>query len=235
MPDLPAKQHIRHTSATVHGRFLVAPPAARPMPPRALWIVGFHGYAQNADVMLEPFAAMAPSDQWLTASVQALHPFYASRTQEVIANWMTSQDRELAIADNIGYINNVCDALQREYGAPRVIVFAGFSQGVAMAYRAALAGARPAAAIIAAGGDVPPEFTAADSPHLQHVWPQVLAVTGTRDEWFTPERLARDVAFLRTHQPATRELVFDGGHEWSPALIAEARTLLAQIEATAPA
>src|SRR5947208_16424063 len=92
-------------------------------------------------------------DRWAVASVQGLHPFYRRRTNEIVASWMTRQNRELAIADNISYVSSVVGRLSEE---PRAaVVLTGFSQGVAMAFRAAAA-VRPAVAgVIACGGDVP--------------------------------------------------------------------------------
>ena len=55
---------------------------------------------------------------------------------------MTRQDREAAIADNIDYVDRVVAATRT---AAEPLVFAGFSQGVAMAFRAAVRGKRRAA------------------------------------------------------------------------------------------
>jgi dienelactone hydrolase len=83
---------------------------------------------------------------------------------------MTSQDRELAIADNVAYVRNVV----AQFPAARRIVFAGFSQGVAMAYRAAAA--IPTTAVIALGGDVPPDVIP-----VARSLPPVLVGRGVRD------------------------------------------------------
>src|SRR5688572_27516505 len=88
---------LRHVEARTHGRYLVRPPsAAGPWP----LLVGFHGYAESADAHLDAVARIPGIERWLTVAVQALHPFY-TRDQRVVANWMTRQDREFAIADNI--------------------------------------------------------------------------------------------------------------------------------------
>lgn len=213
MPEPDPEPLLRHAPATVHGRYLVRPARSRGAAP---WLVGFHGYAQSADVMLEPFVRAAGSDRWLVASVQALHPFYVARTNEVVANWMTRQDRELAIPDNVAYVDTVLDQLEREFGAPSALVFAGFSQGVAMAYRAALLGRRSATALVAAGGDVAPDVLDA-----ARTWPPVFLATGRDDTWYTPARLEAEAAKLRERGAHVRTLVFEGGHEWGEA-VAEA-------------
>jgi predicted esterase len=213
---------LRHARAQVHGRYWVRP--AR-WGANGLWLVGFHGYAQSAEQFLAPLAHTPRSEAWLAASVQALHPFYG-RGSQVVANWMTRQDREHAIADNVAYVDTVMDQLEREFGAPRAIVCAGYSQGVAMAYRAALLGRRACAAIVSAGGDVPPELKTTET----RPWPRVLAATGTGDTYYTPKLLERDMEFLRQRRPDAQMLVFDGGHEWSDAVVDAAGALLGEIE-----
>ncbi len=119
-------------------------------------LIGFHGYGEDAETQLERLRAIPGIASWVIVSVQALHRFYERRTNRVVASWMTRQDRESAIADNIAYVQNCIDAVSTEWPTTRKIVFAGFSQGVAMAFRAAT---HFEAGVIAVGGDVPPELT----------------------------------------------------------------------------
>jgi predicted esterase len=208
-------------SATVHGRYLATPPAREPEPG---WLIGFHGYRQAADEFLEWLRLVPGSEAWRVVSVQALHPFYR-RSDEIVASWMTRLDREHAIADNIAYVDAVIDDLEKSHGPPRRLVFAGFSQGAAMAYRAGVLGRRQASAIVAAGGDVPPELAnSTDRP-----WPPILACTGTRDTFYTPAHLERDLALLRAHGVEARALVFEGGHEWSAAVADTVALLLSEL------
>ena len=213
---------VRHAAATVHGRYLVQPARSAGA---ARWLVGFHGYGQSAAPFLPGLAAAARSGEWLVASVQALHPFY-TRADEVVANWMTREDRELAIPDNIGYVDAVCDALEGEFGPPRTLVFAGFSQGVAMAWRAALMGRRRATALFSVGGDLPPGLRSGG----RRPWPRLALLTGEQDEWYTPSRLASDAALLRGAGAEPRPHVFAGGHEWGEPVIGALAGLLAELE-----
>ena len=93
----------RSIPVTAHGRYLVAMPsrAAGPLSKAAL-LVGFHGYAEDAEIHLERLQSIPDSDRWLVVSVQALHRFYRGRSRDVVASWMTRQNRELAVADNGG-------------------------------------------------------------------------------------------------------------------------------------
>lgn len=185
---------IRSVTATVHGRVFF-----RDRSPQHL-LVGFHGYAETADINFAELSRIPGIESWSVASVQALHPFYSGRTQQVVASWMTSQDRELAIADNVTHVRGVVDSLPRS----KILVFAGFSQGAAMAYRSA-AQIR-CDGVVALGGDVPPDVTSR--------LPPVLIGRGIRDEWYSAEKIEKDLRFLAstTH---VESCVFDGGHEWT--------------------
>jgi predicted esterase len=199
-----------NVATTVHGRYLYEDRG----PERLL--VGFHGYAEAADVNFAELQKLPGIERWSVVSIQALHPFY-TRTGEVVANWMTKLDRELAIADNLGYVSNVLAQLP----SPRQLVFAGFSQGATMAARAAAS--IPCAGLILLGGDVPPEVKN-DAVR----WPpSVLVARGTRDDWYTVEKFDADVEFLEPRTRLTR-LVFDGGHEWTDAFRTVAGELLAR-------
>jgi predicted esterase len=211
---------LRHAVTNVHGRYLVRPASG----PSRRWLVGFHGQAQTAEAFLADLDRIPRGAEWLVASVQGLNR-WTTRSGQVVAGWMTREDRELAIADNVAWVDAALDAIEVEFGPPRAIVFAGFSQGVAMAYRAGLLGRRACAAIVAASGDVPPDLALDARP-----WPRVLAATGSRDAWYTPERLAADVGVLRGARADARAVVFDGGHEWAPALVEATSALLREIE-----
>src|SRR5213080_4205754 len=133
-------------AARTHGRYLV-----EVGPPERL-LVGFHGYGENAEVLLEQMLKIPGVEQWTVVAVQALHRFYRGRGSGTIAaSWMTSQDRERGIADNIDYVRSIV----AELPSPRRLVFLGFSQGVAMAYRAAYSHPN-ASGVIALAGEVTP-------------------------------------------------------------------------------
>jgi predicted esterase len=152
-----------------------------------------------------------PAHDWLLVAIQGLSRFYQRRTDHVIASWMTRQDRELAIDDNALYVLSVVDAVYREWRCAPLLVFSGFSQGVAMAFRAAARSDRAVRGVIAVGGDVPPEI---DRDSLARIRSAALC-RGIRDEWYTAEKFAADRARLDAAGVSVRPLEFDGGHEWS--------------------
>jgi len=189
----------------IHGRVLVDDPIT--LPSVALVVV-FHGYAQSAEDALAEVRKIPGASAWTIASVQGLHRFYNRNSEKVIASWMTRQDRDDAIADNVAYIDRAIDAV----GVPGPIVFVGFSQGASMAYRAAVLGSHRAVGVIALGGDIPPEVKTGE---LLRPWPAVLIGGGEGDTWFTPAKAQADAAFLAAQQVPHDVVRFAGGHEWS--------------------
>jgi predicted esterase len=195
-----------------HGRYLVAPPARwTSTAVGAPLLVGFHGYAEDAELHLERLRSIPGADRWLTVSVQGLHRFYRGRSRDVVASWMTRQNRDLVIPDNLFYVSAVIDAVRSEWGAGTPLVFAGFSQGVAMAFRAAALGRHQANGIVALGGDVPPDL---DTYSLARI-PEALIGRGERDDWYSPQKFADDEARLRAAGTNVVLATFDGGHEWT--------------------
>jgi predicted esterase len=200
---------ILSVETRTHGRVLVRD--AIGVPARGL-IVAFHGYGQSADAILAELDRVSGIGAWTAVSVQALHRFYTRGDQAVIASWMTRQDRDQAIADNVAYVDRAIDAAvqaQSPVSAPRPpIVCVGFSQGAAMAYRAAVLGQRKSAGVIALCGDVPPDLD------LTHA-PPVLIGAGARDAWYTAERVRADTARLEAAGVSHEVATFAGGHEWT--------------------
>ena len=208
----------RTVSTTTHGRYLVEiPPHSRAT------LVGFHGYQENAAITLKVLREIANGRPVGLVSVQGLHRFY-SRTNDVIASWMTSQDRELAIADNLAYVAKVMTTVADEFGITRPLIYAGFSQGVAMAYRAAALAQRPCDGVIALAGDLPP-----DVAPLAASLPPVLLGRGTEDKWYTAEKAEKDRAVLTPAGVKASEHVFEGGHVWAPAFISRAGEFLDEL------
>jgi len=197
-----------HVETAVHGRYLLR---AAPVAHTAPLIVGFHGYGENASAILEALIQIPGIVGWHVASVQALHPFYNRRTGEVVASWMTKQDREQTIADNVAYVARTVLAIGERVPVAGPTVYAGFSQGTAMTYRAAAHASEACAGVIALAGDVPPELAGEAS------WgrPPVLIGRGTGDEWYNEAKWEHDESLLTSLGSEVETCVFEGGHEWT--------------------
>lgn len=213
----------RRLVAAVPGRYLVRVPSGAP--PWSL-LIGFHGYAEAAETFLSRISQASVPDSWLLCSVQALHPFYRRSTGEVVASWMTSLDRKRALRSNVYYVRKVLRRLEAEFSLSETLVFAGFSQGAAMAFRAAVSTTRGSSAVIALGGDIPPEL---NSGRLRKAG-RVLIGRGRRDNWYTEEKLERDVSRLEAAGVDFEICRFDGGHEWGGSFLDRVGGFLVEIQ-----
>jgi predicted esterase len=212
---------VRSIEAVTHGRYLVHPPDDRSS---SRLLVAFHGYRENAEQHLANVLRIPGASAWLVVSVQALHRFY-TKGGDVVASWMTKQDRDEAIRDNVRYVGDVVAAVKAEHGAGGPLVFVGFSQGVAMAYRAAAGAGHACDGIIVLAGDVPPELQA----HPPARFPPTLIGCGAADKWYTREKLERDRVFFDANRFDVDTCVFDGGHEWAEVFLRQAGAFLQKL------
>ena len=215
---------VRHVAASTHGRYLL-----READHPSGLLMGFHGYAENAERLYQALLEIPGITDWHVAAVQALHPFYNVKTGEVIASWMTKLDRELAIEDNIEYVHRVVADIGDHLRITGPRVYLGFSQGTAMAYRAALAATNRCDAVIALGGDVPSEVKLED----RGAAPRVLIGRGTADEWYDEAKMESDTARLQAMGIEVESCVFEGGHEWTAEFRSACRAFLGSLESAA--
>jgi len=221
---------VQSVLTPTHGRVLIRPGVISekrvPVSFPAVTIAGFHGYAQSAEDMMDVLQRIPGADRCTLISVQALHRFYTRGDQKIVASWMTRQDREETIADNVAYVDRALGGNETgtlfDEKSPGLF-FIGFSQGVAMAYRAALLGKHRAAGIIAIGGDVPPDVKEVPADR----WPRVMIAAGAKDQWYTADKLAADEAFLKHHSVAHEIHRSDAGHEVSDGMLAAAASFIA--------
>lgn len=217
----------RTIAVRTHGRYLIdVHPGAEAT------LVGFHGYQENAAIHLDVLRRIADSRSGETpgakagkinlVSIQALNRFY-TRANAVVAGWMTSEDRDHAIADNIAYVGAVLAELAAEGHLMRPMIYCGFSQGVAMAYRAAAFVPHPCDGVIALAGDVPPDVVPVAAG-----LPVTLIGRGTSDAWYTEEKASADLAALRAAGVDVSQFVFEAGHVWDAAMIARASAFIGE-------
>ena len=213
---------IRTLRTDTHGRYLIDIPDHS----RAT-LVGFHGYKENAAIHMEVMRRIARDRPIGLISIQGLHRFYASGGA-VAASWMTKEDREHAIADNVAYVGKVLTMVADEFGMTRPMIYVGFSQGVAMSFRAATLVQRPCDGVIALASDVPP-----DVAPLAASLPRVLYGRGERDDLYPAAQSAKDLELLRTAGVRVNAISFDGGHEWTPAFIEKSAAFVDELISSA--
>lgn len=183
--------------ARVGGRFLLreAPAANAPL------LAGFHGYGEEAEAELERLAAIAGSQCWRLCAIEALHPFVDPKGG-FGSSWMTSRHRERRIEENVRYVDAVLDEVGR--GGP--LLLHGFSQGTAMAARAALLGKRRPVGLVLVGGGLPGELKGLEA------LPPLLLARGSRDPLFSRELFDEECLRLQRDGAAVSPLTFHGAH-----------------------
>jgi len=186
----------------VHGSFLIQESKnKRPSP----LLIGFHGYGETAEDQLLLLQNIPRIENWTVCSVQALHPFYNTRAK-IGYCWMTSQNRELHIQENVNYVNTVVSEIKKSYRINDTIVFHGFSQGTSMACRAALLGKFKPSGVILLGGDIPPEMEQIDKMN------RILLARGKKDKFYSSIRWKNDVALVKKSNIESCVCEFNGGH-----------------------
>jgi len=188
---------------TISARYLLQTPSASG--PVSL-LVGFHGYGERAENALGLLTSIPDSAGWLCCAVEALHSFYLP-DGSAGASWMTARNREVRIAENVRYVDGVIDCIKERFAVQDRLVFHGFSQGVGMAWRAALSGRHRASALMLLGGDIPPELD------LHGCTMRVHLARGNRDRIYSQEQFEQDKARLQHASIPFSAMLFSGGHK----------------------
>ena len=205
-----------------------------------VWIV-CHGYGQLARAFLASFERVASPTRLIVAP-EALSRFYVDRPvppneqpPRVGAAWMTREDRDHEIADQVAYLDALHDLVRPAGPATVKLRVLGFSQGVATAARWLALGRARADELLLWAGAFPPDIELAGFARRMGAGSVVL-VAGLRDEltsWtaadaqrerFTEAGVsARLLSFKGGHRldDATLDHLADGGE--SPARGADAR------------
>lgn len=190
--------------------------------PREIWIV-CHGYGQLAGRFIEQFAAIDDGTRLIVAP-EALSRFYldpiserrAQREPRVGATWMTKEDRDAEIADQLTYLDLVATEVRQHLtgASPRLVVF-GFSQGTATVCRWLAASELRADHLVLWAGGIPPEFELATwSAQLRGA--SITLVAGDADAIVTPEAVAHEAERLSAAGVAFHAHRFAGDHRVDP-------------------
>jgi predicted esterase len=211
-----------HLSVTRSARYFTLGDSARGV--AEVWFL-CHGYGQLAGRFLEKLRGLDDGRRYLVAP-EGLSRFYLSESpteRRVGASWMTREDRLTEIEDYVRYLDAVYAAVFRELDRTRVTVHAlGFSQGAPTVSRWAATGTGLIDRLVLWGGEFPPDLDLSRESTVERLRAARLTlVYGRSDEFITPKVVATTTARLRQHAIPYKEIVFDGGHEVSAAVLPE--------------
>lgn len=186
-----------------------------PATARAIWIV-LHGYGQLARYFLTKFEGM--EEGLAIVAPEALNRFYLDEAHNRVgATWMTREDRENEIADQLGYLDALVTELRGSRSDVPIHVL-GFSQGVATACRWSLFGKTKMDRLVLWAGSLPPEPSFAE---LRSAWEHLMVdvVLGTEDPFAGEKELQATSARLDAAGVQFRLHRFSGGHALEPVLL----------------
>lgn len=122
-----------------------------------MWVV-LHGYGHLARYFLRKFEPVR--EGLFIVAPEGLSRFYLDEAHtRVGATWMTREDREHEIADQVTYLDQLTSHCAGQTPLGTSLGVLGFSQGVATACRWAVAGSTRPGRIILWGGTLPPEIS----------------------------------------------------------------------------
>jgi predicted esterase len=191
---------------------------------RELWFV-LHGYGQLARDFIQGVAA-ADDGTRLIVAPEALSRFYNAQaplthfrsTEDAVgASWMTRDDRDDEIADQLAWLQLVLQTYRARLAPDTPMTLLGFSQGAATAARWVDHGSISPAHLILWGA-----LPAATLAPTSAVWrTRCTLVVGTRDRFLPAERVTEERARLDAAGCPYRFVSFLGGHRLDDQTLAQ--------------
>jgi predicted esterase len=200
-------------------------PAALPAP----LLVALHGYGSSKRFMMPEARQHAP-EGFAVAALQGPHQHMKEPREPGGAfrygfGWLTNFRPEESIALHHGALLELIEALVARGVARRDRIFLlGFSQSCALNYRFAFTHRECLRGVVGICGGLPGDWETNTAYGKTRA--SVLHLSGTRDEFYPPERVADYAARLRTRAPDVESRAYDAGHEFVPAMRADVRAWL---------
>jgi predicted esterase len=200
-------------AVTKTARYFVSTPGEKP----TRILIACHGYAHGAAAFFEEIIEAVPPDVLLVAP-EGLSRFYRRGfAGEVVASWMTAEDRLNEIQDHCAYLEQLVTELHQTYPDLPVVVM-GFSQGVATVCRWVAQSVHPPFDAMILWAGTPPE------PSYMEVLDQKVAgqihwIAGTSDLFISDEKIATLSNYFRNLTPKSEIHSFEGGHHMDVPLL----------------
>jgi phospholipase/carboxylesterase len=205
-------------------------PGAAPAP----LLIALHGYGANKKQMMREAKQMAP-EKFAIASLQGFHqhikePKEPGGPLRFGFGWLTNFHPEDSVAIHHQAVLGLMQTLASEGVAdPERIFLLGFSQTCALNYRFAFTHPNLLRGVIGICGGIPGDWETGRS--YQPTKAAVLHLTGARDEYYPPSRVADYPERLRLRAQNVEFKSYDAAHEIVPAMREDVRVWLNDHEA----
>ncbi|MEO5643512.1 MAG: hypothetical protein ABIQ40_05635 [Bacteroidia bacterium] len=168
-----------------------------------------HGYAQVANRFLKKFEPAFRDDVFIVAP-EGLHRFYAREASgNVVASWMTTEEREDDIHDYLNYLDAVYREVMPDFPKKVKVMVLGFSQGAATASRWITHGRSRIDELVLWCGFFPPDVSLTEIP--EHV--KLKVITASDDRYIAPEQQIEQLEEMKKLAPDMVHFQFEGKHE----------------------
>ena len=194
-------------------------------------LVALHGYGSNKGWMMREARQHAP-EGFAVASLQGPHqhmkePREPGGPLRYGFGWLTNFRPEESVALHQRAVLDLIEALVARGVARRERVFLlGFSQSCALNYRFAFTHGETLRGVVGICGGMPGDW--GTNPAYGETGASVLHLSGTRDEFYTPERVAPYAEELRRRARDVETRAYDAAHEFVPEMRGDVRAWLAR-------
>jgi phospholipase/carboxylesterase len=193
-------------------------PANKPAP----LLIALHGYGANKRQMMREAKLMAPEN---TAIISLQGPYQHMRDPKEEGGplrfgfgWVTNFRPEESHAIHHRALTDLINtAVSENVADPERIFLLGFSQSCALNYRYAFAHPGTLRGVIGICGGLPGDWQTSSA--YQIIPADVMHLVGTRDDFYTPERVRNYEQQLGTRARSITFKSYDAGHE----IVAEMR------------
>ena len=182
-------------------------------------LIALHGYGANKRYMMREAELMAP-EGFAIASLQGFHqhmrePRDAGGPMRFGFGWLTNFRTEESVALHHRALIDLIERLTDEgFADPARVFLLGFSQSCALNYRFAFTHTERLRGVVGICGGIPGDWET--SPTYREADFDVLHLTGTRDEFYTPQRVRDYERQLKTRARSVVFKSYDATHEIVP-------------------
>jgi phospholipase/carboxylesterase len=179
-------------------------------------LIALHGYGANKRQMMREAQLLAPKT-FAIASLQGFHqhirePWQTGGPLRFGFGWLTNFRSEESVAVHHRALIDIIETLTREGVAdPSRVFLLGFSQSCALNYRFAFTHPEKLRGVIGICGGIPGDWETSTTYRQASV--DVLHLAGTRDEFYSPERVQDYEKQLQTRALSVVFKSYDAGHE----------------------
>ena len=182
-------------------------------------LIALHGYGANKRQMMREAQLMAP-EEFAIASLQGFHQ-HIKEAREAGGplrfgfGWLTNFKSEESHAIHHRAVLDLIELLNEEGIAdPARVFLLGFSQSCALNYRFAFTHPSHLRGVVGICGGIPGDWET--SPAYREASIDVFHLAGTRDEFYSPERVQDYERQLKTRARSVQFKSYDAGHEIVP-------------------